>query len=714
MNAPDTLSRTVADALPKDAGRGIARLDPDDLTALGVDVGDVVSLAGPERRALAKALPTHPEQRGNGIVQCDHATRENAGVSVGGSVSVAPAAVQPAERVVLRSTAAMPSDRDLDRLGRLVDGLPVQSGDLVRATLFGGRRVDLHVETTRPPGGVIIQPETRVQVKPARGSTSTNGADAPAASGAPAYEDIGGLGDELQRIRETVELPLRRPDLFARLGIAPPTGILLAGPPGCGKTLLARTIAAESDAAFYSISGPEIIRKHYGESEAQVRTLFQKATKNAPALVFIDEIDAIAPRREDVEGDVEKRVVATLLTLMDGLEARRNVVVIAATNRPNAIDPALRRAGRFDRELHIPIPDRTGRAEILAIHSRGMPLDDDVDLAEVARITHGYVGADLEALCREAAMAALRRLRPERRSLLTWTPDAGTPLSVCRADFQAALRDVQATATREVFTEIPDVRWGDIGGLDDAKQRLTEAVEWPLAHPGLFAEADVAPPRGVLLAGPPGCGKTLLAQAVATETEANFISVKGPELLSKYVGTSEERVREVFRKAREAAPCIVFFDEVDALAPIRSDGAMDSGVASRVLAQVLTEMDGIEGLDGVVILGATNRLDRLDPALLRPGRFDEIVRIDRPNADARRAILRIHLQSKPLAPSLSDAVDALLARTDGFSGAECAAVCHRAALDAMRRHLTTSEADLVVTHDDLTNAAAHVGAQRRR
>jgi transitional endoplasmic reticulum ATPase len=701
------LRRTVAEALPKDEGRGVVRLDPDDLSTMGVHIGDVVGLRAADvespRQAIAKVLPTHPDRRGQGIVQCDSALRENADTSLGHAVVIQPTETAQAERVVLRPDAGMPSDRDLEGLGRLVDGLPVQPGDCVRATLFGGRRVTLRVESTRPDGPVVIQPSTRVQVEPPRGTDEEEAR----ASTAPVYEDVGGLGDELQRIRETVELPLRRPDLFDRLGIAPPTGILLTGPPGCGKTLLARTIAAETDASFYSISGPEIIRKHYGESEAQLRSLFETATKNAPALVFIDEIDAIAPRREDVEGDVEKRVVATLLTLMDGLEARRHVVVIAATNLPNAIDPALRRAGRFDREIHIPIPDRTGRAEVLAIHSRGMPLADDIDLDQLAAITHGYVGADLEALCREAAMAALRRALPDTGSLLAWTPPE-SGLVVDRQDFQAALREVQPTATREVFTEIPDVRWEDIGGLQDAKARLTEAVEWPLEYPDLFEKAGVAPPRGVLLAGPPGCGKTLLARAVATETQANFISIKGPELLSKYVGTSEQRVRDVFRKAREAAPCIIFFDEVDALAPVRSDGTSDSGVGARVLTQVLTEIDGIEGLDGVVILGATNRADRIDPALLRPGRFDEIVDIGRPDEEARRAILDVHLRDKPLDTDASALAKDLAQKTDGCSGADLAALCRRAALEAMREVLSESKTNALLitrTHFDAALSA---------
>jgi transitional endoplasmic reticulum ATPase len=706
------LTRTVAEGLRKDAGRAVVRLDPADLGALGLAIGDTVAVEG-ERRAVAKALPLHPDRRGQGLVQLDGVLRANARVGLGDAVALAPLAVPDAARVVLQPVAAGPSDQDLGDLGRRVDGLPVQPGDRLRVTLLGSRRLEFTVQQTRPAGPVLIAPRTKLRI-----------ADAPATEGDAAgrpratYEDIGGLGGQVQRVRELIELPLRAPGTFARLGIAPPTGVLLSGPPGCGKTLLARTIAAEADAAFFAVSGPEVIRKHYGESEAELRRLFEQAAAKAPSIVFLDEIDALAPRRDASQGEVEKRVVATLLTLMDGMAPRQGVVVIAATNRPDAVDPALRRAGRFDREIAIPIPDRTGRREILAIHSRGMPLAEGVDLGRLAETTHGFVGADLEALCREAAMAALRRALPDfglgRDTIPT---DTLATLEVTRPDFQAALREVQPSATREVFTEVPDVRWDDVGGLAAPRARLMEAVEWPLRHADLFAAADLRPAKGILLAGPPGCGKTLLAQAAATESQVNFIAIKGAALLSKYVGESERKVREVFRKAREAAPCLVFFDEIDALAPTRR-GRDDSGVAARVLAQLLTEIDGIEELRGVVVLAATNRRDLLDPALLRPGRFDEIIDVDVPDADARRAIFDVHLRRKPV----TDAVDvgALVDATAGFSGAEIADACRQAALAALRAVLASAAsaeaaptADaLAITPQHLADAVAHVRRTR--
>lgn len=666
-------SLTVAEAPRKDAGRGVVRIAPADLEALGVEIGDIVALEG-DRRALAKALPLPPAARGRHHVQMDGVLRENAGVGVHGAVEVHPIEAPPARRVVLQPLDAALSDRDLDDLGRRIDGRPVQPGHRVRVALLGDA-ADFCVDTTRPRGPVRITPDTTLVVSEAP--------EAPdAAAGRRTYEDIGGLGPQVRQVREMIELPLRAPGVFQRLGIDPPTGVLLSGPPGCGKTLLARTVAAETDAAFFSISGPEVVRKMYGESEAQLRQVFNEAADAAPSIVFLDEIDALAPRREAVEGDVEKRIVATLLTLMDGLEPREGVIVIAATNRPNAVDPALRRAGRFDREVAIPIPDREARREILEVHSRGMPLTEAVSLDARADTTHGFVGADLEALCREAAMAALRRMLPDfglgRDRLSTARL---RDIEVGPQDFDAAQREVQASALRAVFTEVPNVHWDDIGGLETVKARLQEAVEWPLRHAALFEAAQVRPARGVLLAGPPGTGKTMLARALATETEANFLSVKGPELVSKYVGASEQKVREIFRKAREAAPCVVFFDEIDALAPARG-GASDSGVAERVLAQFLVEMDGLEALRDVVVVAATNRPDRLDPALLRPGRFDRTLEVPRPGPEARRDILAVHLRDKPTAPAL--ALDALVPRTDGFSGADLAAVCRRAALRALR------------------------------
>jgi len=498
------------------------------------------------------------------------------------------------------------------------------------------------------------------------------------------YEDIGGLKPQLQRIREMIELPLRYPEVFKRLGIDAPKGVLLHGPPGCGKTLIARAIAHETEANFFSVNGPEVIHKFYGESEAHLRKIFEDATLKGPSIVFLDEIDAIAPRREKVVGDVEKRVVAQLLALMDGLTKRQNVIVIAATNIPNALDPAMRRPGRFDREISIPIPDRNGRLEVLEIHSRGMPLAQDVDMTHLADITHGFVGADLEALCREAAMVCLRGIMPDIDFALTQIPyEQLAKLEVHMDDFLASLREVEPSAIREVFVEVPDVRWQDVGGLEEIKAHLIEAVQWPLKYPHLFEEAGIKPTKGILISGPPGCGKTLLAKAIANESGVNFISVKGPALLSKYVGESERGVREVFRKARQAAPCIIFFDEIDALVPVRSGSSSDSHVAERVLSQFLTEVDGIEELKGVLVLGATNRLDILDPAVLRPGRFDEVVEIPIPNEEDRKEIFEIHLRNKPLSPRI--VLDDLVSKTEGFSGADIAGACHKAALTALRR-----------------------------
>ena len=487
-----------------------------------------------------------------------------------------------------------------------------------------------------------------------------------------------------------IELPLRYPEIFERLGIDAPKGVLLYGPPGCGKTLIARAIANETEAKFFTVSGPEIIHKFYGESEAHLRKIFEEASSKGPSIVFIDEIDAIAPHREKVVGDVEKRVVAQLLALMDGLKRRGNIIVIAATNLPNALDPALRRPGRFDREIVIPIPDRNGRLEILEIYSRGMPLAGDVDMAHLAAITHGFVGADLEALCREAAMSCLRTIMSGIDFSLTAIPyEQLGRLEVGMEHFLLAFSEVEPSAIREVFVEVPDVRWDDIGGLGEVKERLLEAVEWPLKYPRLFEKAGVRPPKGILLSGPPGCGKTMLAKAIATESQVNFISVKGPALLSRYVGESEQAVRDVFHKARQAAPCIVFFDEMDALVPVRSAGATDSHVAERVLSQFLAEMDGVEELRGVLVLGATNRSDLLDPAMLRPGRFDVLVDIPPPEERERRDIFSVHLRGKPTSPKIDAA--GLAARTEGFSGADIAGVCQRAAMGALRRVVAAAE-----------------------
>jgi transitional endoplasmic reticulum ATPase len=533
------------------------------------------------------------------------------------------------------------------------------------------------VGTTTPKGSVLINPTTVLVIGNPQQAQEV-------AARSTTYEDIGGLKPQLQRIREMIELPLRYPEVFEQLGIDAPKGVLLHGPPGCGKTLIARAIAHESEANFFSVSGPEIIHKFYGESEAHLRKIFEEATRKGPSIIFIDEIDAIAPRRENVVGEVEKRVVAQLLALMDGLAKREHLIVIAATNLPNLLDPALRRPGRFDREIAIPIPDRVGREEILSVHSRGMPLAEDVEIGHLAKITHGFVGADLEALCREAAMICLRRIMPSIDFALASIPyEQLARLEVGKEDFLDALREVEPSAMRDVFVEVPDVRWEDVGGLAQIKERLVEAVEWPLQYADLFTQAGIRPPKGILLTGPPGCGKTLLAKAIASESKVNFISVKGPALLSKYVGDSEKGVREMFHKAKQAAPCIIFFDEIDALVPARGAGGSDAHVSERVLSQFLAEVDGVEELKGVLFLGATNRPDMLDPAILRPGRFDVIVAIPLPDEQSRREIFEVHLRNKPLAPGID--VQKLAATTQDFSGAEIQGICTKAALRAVRR-----------------------------
>ena len=666
--------------MSKDAGHAFARISPDDIERLGVSIGDTVEIAG-KRRTVCKVMPAHKEFRGRTCLQMDGISRENAGAALDEVATLRKVTCRIADHVVLAPVNVAPSERDLDYIGSLLDGLPVIEGDRVRATLFGSRWADFKVQSVSPRGAVLIAPNTQLTI----GEALTD-----RVARAVSYEDIGGLKPQLRRIREMIELPLRHPEIFERLGIDAPKGVLLYGPPGCGKTLIARAIAHETEATFLSVSGPEVVHKFYGESEAKLRQIFDEAARKAPSIVFIDEIDTIAPQRERVIGEVEKRIVAQLLALMDGLTRRQNVIVIAATNIPNALDPALRRPGRFDRELAIPIPDRSGRLEMLEIHSRGMPLAADVDLAHMADISHGFVGADLEALCREAAMLTLRRIMPDiDLGAEHFSYELLANLEVRMADFIEALREVEPSAIREVFVEVPNVRWKDIGGLARIKQLLRECVEWPLKYGELFAKAGIAPAKGILLVGPPGCGKTLLAKALATESGVNFISVKGPELMSKYVGEAERALRDVFHKARQAAPTIIFFDEIDALVPTRGTGLAGEGVAERMLSQFLTELDGIEELKGVLVLGATNRIDRLDPAVLRPGRFDEILEIPSLTEDDRREILAVHLRGKPLDPQID--IAGLAIRTDGYGGAELASLCRRAGLRAVRRAVASRQ-----------------------
>lgn len=671
----------VTEAMTKDVGRALARMGPEDIASLQAAVGDTVEVEG-KRKALCKIMPAYQEIRGQSRIQLDGLTRENAGVSLDEQVQIRRIQCRPAERIVLTPVNVTPSERDLQYIGSRLDGLPVKEGAKIQAALFGSRAAFFKVETVIPKGPVIINPSTILVIGSSKGEEE---------SGRPlAYEDIGGLKSQLQRIREMIELPLRYPEVFERLGIDAPKGVLLYGPPGCGKTLIARAIAHETDANFFSISGPEIIHKFYGESEAHLRRIFEEATRKGPSILFLDEIDAIAPRRENVVGDVEKRVVAQLLALMDGLNKRQNVIVIAATNLPNALDPALRRPGRFDREIVIPIPDRCGRMEILEIHSRGMPLAGNVRMEHLAEITHGFVGADLEALCREAAMICLRQIMGEIDFGQSGIPyETISKLEVCMEDFLAALREIEPSAIREVFVESPNIHWDDVGGMSSLKECLIEAVEWPLKYPHLFERGGVTPPKGILLVGPPGCGKTMMAKVIATESRVNFISVKGPALMSKWVGESEKGIREIFHKAKQAAPCIIFFDEIDSLVPSRSAGAADSHVSERLLGQFLAEFDGIDELRGVLVLGATNRLDILDAAILRPGRFDDIVEITMPEPKDREAIFNVHCRHKPLADDIN--VSDFVKDTEGFTGADIAAVVRKAAMTAVRRAVKTLE-----------------------
>jgi transitional endoplasmic reticulum ATPase len=675
------LRLTVIEARREDVGRGIVRVDPETLRLIGASPGDVLEVEG-RMKTVAKAMPTFKEQRGQQLIQLDGVGRTNAGVALGQKALIRKVAHAVARRVVVTPLGAGALHEDeIEHTARRLDGLAVKTGDRIRIALFGGNHRDFHVVRTEPDGPVMIHPDTLLSVEQTRGGTPGQGA--PEAEDIVTYDDLGGMEREVAKIREMIELPLAHPELFEHLGMTPPKGVLLYGLPGCGKTLLARAVAHESDAAFIYVSGPEIIQKFYGESEARLRKIFEDAQRRAPCIIFFDEIDSLAPKRERVEGEVEKRVVAQLLALMDGLKNRGDVIVMAATNRPNSIDPALRRPGRFDREIAIGIPNERARLEILEIYARGMPLGDDVELADLAATAHGFTGADLNALCREAAMAALRRQLPELSLGSGPIPyDALMAMTVKMADFNEALSEVAPSGLREVAVEVPNVRWEDVGGLEPIKTTLKEIIAWPLSQPLLFERLGLQPPRGILLYGPPGNGKTLLVKALASQTNLNFISVKGPELLSKYIGESEQGVRELFARARHAAPCIVFLDEIDALAPKRGlDGR--SPVTDRVVSQLLTELDGVEALKDVWVIAATNRLDIIDDALLRPGRLDFHLEVARPDRDARAAILKVHLSKKPMDEKINRA--ALAERTAGMSAAEIRFLCDRAALNAIRR-----------------------------
>jgi transitional endoplasmic reticulum ATPase len=673
-----TLTLRVADAYQRDVGRGIARVDPKVVDELGLTSGDVIQIIG-KKKTTALSWPGYESDSGKGTIRIDGYLRNNAGVSIDDKVTIRKIEAKIAQRVTLAPTEPLRIVGGEEYLSQILEGRVLARGDYVPISVMG-RKIDLVVTSTTPTAeAVIVTEQTEVTV-------GEQVKEAPRAIPRIAYEDIGGLRPVIQKVREMIELPLRHPELFERLGVEAPKGVLLHGPPGTGKTLLAKAVASETNANFYSIGGPEIMSKFYGESEERLREIFKEAQENAPSIVFIDEIDSIAPKREEVTGEVEKRVVSQLLSVMDGLQSRGKVVVIGATNRINSLDPALRRPGRFDREIEIGVPDRDGRLEILQIHTRGMPLAEDVDLKKLADVTHGFVGADLEALAKEAAIRALRRILPEINLEAENIPvEVLNKIIVKMSDFQEALKEVEPSAMREVLVEVPDIKWGDIGGLEGVKEELREAIEWPLRYPELFAQMNAVPPKGLLLYGPPGTGKTLLAKAAANESEANFISVKGPELLNKFVGESEKAIREVFRKARQASPCIIFFDEIDSVAPVRGSSSGDSNVTERVISQFLTEMDGLEELRNVVIIAATNRPDIVDPALLRPGRFDRLLLVPPPDLEARKQIFRIHTKKTPLAEDVK--LDELARKTEGYTGADIASICNTAVMLSIKEHI---------------------------
>jgi len=676
------VSLKVLESYTRDVGRGIARIDYDTMESINANTGDIIEIRG-KRRTVAKILPLYPSDEQKGIIRVDGLVRNNASIAIGDTVNVRKVKTIQAERVAAAPLEQIPPI-DERYLTDALEGTSVVKGDHVMVPYFGGRltfEIGNITPTVGPENAAIVTQKTVFSIIER----------SEAARGLPqvAYEDIGGLKEEIQKVREMIELPLRHPEIFEKLGIEAPKGVLLYGPPGTGKTLLAKAVANESNAHFISISGPEIMSKFYGESEARLREIFKEAREKAPTIMFVDEIDSIAPKREEVMGEVERRVVSQLLSLMDGLEGRGKVVVIAATNRPNALDPALRRPGRFDREIEIKVPDKFGRLEILQIHTRNMPLESDVNLTRISGVTHGFVGADLEYLCKEAAMKCLRRMLPdldlEQDKI---PPESLEKLIITQADFEGAIKDVMPSAMREVFLETPDVNWSDIGGLESIKRELQEAVQWPMKYPDLYAKIGHTVPKGILIHGPSGTGKTLLAKAVASESEANFISIKGPELLSKWVGESERGIREVFKRARQASPCVIFFDEVDALAPMRGggmEGGAAGGISDKVVSQILTEMDGISSLNGVVVLAATNRPDMVDPALLRPGRFDRIVFVPNPDKESRKKILEIHSEGKPLTKDVK--FDRIAELTEGFSGADMAAVANTAVSLVLHEYL---------------------------
>ncbi len=686
----------VAKAYPNDSGRGIARLDPDTLLHLKLSPGDIIEIEGTETTA-AKVWRADRQDWNTDTVRVDGFTRQNADVGIGERVTIRNAEAEKADKLVLAppeeasvqfgsDAAGMVKRQILKRPVVERDIVPVMSSTNHPFMRSPGQAIPLIAIETEPEGVCLVTEDTEVELReePISGFEKTG-------SGIT-YEDIGGLQSEIQRVREMVELPMKHPQIFSKLGIEPPQGVLLHGPPGTGKTLLAKAVANETSASFFSIAGPEIISKYYGESEQQLREIFEDAKEESPSIIFIDELDSIAPKREDVTGEVERRVVAQLLTMMDGLETRGQVIVIAATNRVDSVDPALRRPGRFDREIEIGVPDEVGRKEVLQIHTRGMPLSDDVSLDHLADETHGFVGADIESLTKEAAMKALRRYLPEiDLDEEDIPPSLIDRMIVKREDFRGALGEVEPSAMREVLVELPKISWEDVGGLTDAKQQVKESVEWPLSSPERFDRMGVDAPKGVLLYGPPGTGKTLMAKAVANETNANFISVRGPQLLSKWVGESEKAIRQTFRKARQVNPTIIFFDELDSLAPSRGQ-EMGNNVSERVVNQLLTELDGLEEMGDVMVIGATNRPDMIDPALLRSGRFDRLVMIGQPDQEGRERILEIHTRNTPLAPDVS--LREIAEITDGYVGSDLEGIAREAAIEALRDDETATEVEM--------------------
>jgi transitional endoplasmic reticulum ATPase len=686
----------VAKAYPNDSGRGIARLDPDTLLHLKLSPGDIIEIEGGETTA-AKVWRADRQDWNTDTVRIDGFTRQNADVGIGERVTIRKAEATKADRLVLAppeeasvqfgsDAAGMVKRQILKRPVVERDIVPVMSSTNHPFMRSPGQAIPLIAVETEPEGVCLVTEDTEVELReePISGFEKTGGGIT--------YEDIGGLQNEIQRVREMVELPMKHPQIFKKLGIEPPQGVLLHGPPGTGKTLLAKAVANETSASFFSIAGPEIISKYYGESEQQLREIFEDASEESPAIIFIDELDSIAPKREDVTGEVERRVVAQLLTMMDGLESRGQVIVIAATNRVDSVDPALRRPGRFDREIEIGVPDEVGRKEILQIHTRGMPLSDDVNLDHLADETHGFVGADIESLTKEAAMKALRRYLPEiDLDEEDIPPSLIDRMIIKRTDFRGALNEVDPSAMREVLVELPKINWDHVGGLEEAKQDVKESVEWPMNNPERFERMGIKPPAGVLLYGPPGTGKTLMAKAVANETNANFISVRGPQLLSKWVGESEKAIRQTFRKARQVSPTVIFFDELDSLAPGRG-GEVGSNVSERVVNQLLTEMDGLEEMEDVMVIGATNRPDMIDPALIRSGRFDRLVMIGEPDVEGREQILRIHSEKMPLAPDVS--LRELADVTEGYVGSDLESIAREAAIQALRDDHDAEEVEM--------------------